>query len=134
MKAIKRMLTGLMLMLTAILAAVGDGSRGSWMGGAGFVLLLMALAMFVLGLFTKEENKSLCTADGGHGAPAAALFLQQLYPLAPVGHVALNERVERGGVVVVADVRELVDDDIVDGFARILHQPPGKADAVFAAA
>ena len=56
MKAIKRMLTGLMLMLTAILAAVGDGSRGSWMGGAGFVLLLMALAMFVLGLFTKEEK------------------------------------------------------------------------------
>lgn len=56
MKAIKRMLTGLMLMLTAILAAVGDGSRGSWMGGAGFVLLLMALAVFVLGLFTKEEK------------------------------------------------------------------------------
>ena len=56
MKAIKRMLTGLMLMLTAILAAVGDGSRGSWMGGAGVVLLLMALAMFVLGLFTKEEK------------------------------------------------------------------------------
>ena len=56
MKAIKRMLTGLMLMLTAILAAVGDGSRGSWMGGAGFVLLLMVLAMFVLGLFTKEEK------------------------------------------------------------------------------
>ena len=56
MKAIKRMLTGLMLMLTAILAAVGDGSRGSWMGGAGFVLLLMALDMFVLGLFTKEEK------------------------------------------------------------------------------
>ena len=56
MKAIKRMLTGLMLMLTAILAAVGDGSRGSWMGGAGGVLLLMALAMFVLGLFTKEEK------------------------------------------------------------------------------
>lgn len=56
MKAIKRMLTGLMLMLTAILAAVGDGRRGSWMGGAGFVLLLMALAMFVLGLFTKEEK------------------------------------------------------------------------------
>ena len=56
MKAIKRMLTGLMLMLTAILAAVGDGSRGSWMGGAGFVLLLMALAMFVLGLFTKEKK------------------------------------------------------------------------------
>ena len=56
MKAIKRMLTGLMLMLTAILAAVGDGSRGSWMGGAGFVLLLMALAMFVLGLFTKEDK------------------------------------------------------------------------------
>ena len=56
MKAIKRMLTGLMLMLTAILAAVWDGSRGSWMGGAGFVLLLMALAMFVLGLFTKEEK------------------------------------------------------------------------------
>ena len=62
MKAIKRMLTGLMLMLmlmlmlTAILAAVGDGSWGSWMGGAGFVLLLMALAMFVLGLFTKEEK------------------------------------------------------------------------------
>lgn len=56
MKAIKRMLTGLMLMLTAILAAVGDWSRGSWMGGAGVVLLLMALAMFVLGLFTKEEK------------------------------------------------------------------------------
>ena len=56
MKAIKRMLTGLMLMLTAILAAVGAWSRGSWMGGAGVVLLLMALAMFVLGLFTKEEK------------------------------------------------------------------------------
>ena len=30
----------------------------------------------------------------------------------------------------VADVRELVDDDIVDGLERILHQKPGKAKAV----
>jgi len=29
MKAIKRMLTGIMLMLTAILAAVGDGNRST---------------------------------------------------------------------------------------------------------
>ena len=34
-------------------------------------------------------------------------------------------------MVVVTDVRELVDDDIVNGLGWVLHQPPGKAKAVF---
>ena len=56
MKAIKRMLTGIMLMLMAISFAVGNGDRGTWLGGAGFILLPIAVAVFVVGLFTEEEK------------------------------------------------------------------------------
>ena len=62
------------------------------------------------------------------------LFFQQLHARFPVGEILRDQRVEGGGVVVVADVRKLMDDDIVDGLGRIEHKPPGKADAVFAAA
>lgn len=57
-KAIKRMLTGimLMLMLMAISFAVGNGDRGTWLGGAAFILLPIAVAVFVVGLFTEEEK------------------------------------------------------------------------------
>lgn len=57
MKAIKRMLTGIMLMLTAILAAVGDGNRSTWLGGAAFILLLIAVVVFAVGFFTEEEKR-----------------------------------------------------------------------------
>ena len=53
-KAIKRMLTGIMLM--AISFAVGNGDRGTWLGGAAFILLPIAVAVFVVGLFTEEEK------------------------------------------------------------------------------
>ena len=76
----------------------------------------------------------MCTADGGHGAPAAALFFQQLHARFPVGEILRDQRVESGGVVMVANMRKLVDDDIVDGLGRIEHEPPGKANAVFTAA
>ena len=56
MKAIKRMLTGIMLMLMAISFAVGNGDRGTWLGGAAFILLPIAVAVFVVGLFTEEEK------------------------------------------------------------------------------
>lgn len=55
-KAIKRMLTGIMLMLMAISFAVGNGDRGTWLGGAAFILLPIAVAVFVVGLFTEEEK------------------------------------------------------------------------------
>ena len=55
-KAIKRMLTGIMLMLMAISFAVGNGDRGTWLGGAAFILLPIAVAVFVGGLFTEEEK------------------------------------------------------------------------------
>ena len=55
-KAIKRMLTGIMLMLMAISFAVGTGDRGTWLGGAAFILLPIAVAVFVVGLFTEEEK------------------------------------------------------------------------------
>ena len=56
MKAIKRMLTGIMLMLMAISFAVGNGDRGTWLGGTAFILLPIAVAVFVVGLFTEEEK------------------------------------------------------------------------------
>ena len=55
-KAIKRMLTGIMLMLMAISFAVGNGDRGTWLGGTAFILLPIAVAVFVVGLFTEEEK------------------------------------------------------------------------------
>ena len=56
MKAIKRMLTGIMLMLMAIIFAVGNGDRGTWLGGAAFILLPIAVAVFAVGFFTEEER------------------------------------------------------------------------------
>lgn len=56
MKAIKRMLTGIMLMLMAILLAVGNGDRGTWLGGAAFILFPIAIAVFAVGFFTQEEK------------------------------------------------------------------------------
>ena len=56
MKAIKRMLTGIMLMLMAILFAVGNGDRGTWLGGAAFILLLIAVVVFAVGFFTEKER------------------------------------------------------------------------------
>ena len=55
-KAIKRMLTGIMLMLMAISFAVGNGDRGTWLGGAAFILLPIAVAVFLVVLFTEEEK------------------------------------------------------------------------------
>ena len=37
-----------------------------------------------------------------------------------VGQVPADEGMECGGVVFVLDVGELVDDDVVDGFGRIV--------------
>ena len=56
MKAIKRMLTGIMLMLMAILLAVGNGDRGTWLGVAAFAFLAIALVVFAVGFFTEEEK------------------------------------------------------------------------------
>ena len=54
MKSTKVMLSAVMLMLLGIFAALVDMGRNTWLGGASLILVLLAIIVFVIGLFTKK--------------------------------------------------------------------------------
>ena len=59
---------------------------------------------------------------------------QQLHALAVVRQDAAEQGVEARAVVVMRDMAELMHHHEVNGLVGVLHEPPGKANAVFAAA
>ena len=50
----KVMLSAVMLMLLGIFVALVDMGRNTWLGGASLILVLVAIIVFVIGLFTKK--------------------------------------------------------------------------------
>ena len=52
----------------------------------------------------------------------------------PVGQIGFHLAVEGGGVVVVANVRQLMDHHVFNGGLGIGHQVEGEAETVFAGA
>lgn len=54
MKSTKVMLSAVMLMLLAIFLAFADIGRNTWLGGASLILVLLAIIVFVVGLFIKK--------------------------------------------------------------------------------
>lgn len=53
MKSTKLMLSGIMLMLIAIVFAIADLGRNSALSGAAIIIFLIALAVFIVGLILK---------------------------------------------------------------------------------
>lgn len=53
MKSTKLMLSGIMLMLVAIIFAIADLGRNSALSGAAIIIFFIALAVFVTGLISK---------------------------------------------------------------------------------
>lgn len=53
MKSTKLMLSGIMLMLVAIIFAIADLGRNSALSGAAIIIFFIALAVFVAGLISK---------------------------------------------------------------------------------
>ena len=60
-------------------------------------------------------------------------LLQQGLTLSEIGQNALYKRIEGGTVVMVADVRKLVNNDIINCLFGVHHDAIRKAKAVFAA-
>ncbi len=54
MKSTKIMLSGIMLMLISFCAFIIDNGTNSWVAGASIILMLLAIIVFVVGLFTKN--------------------------------------------------------------------------------
>lgn len=54
MKSTKLMMSGIMLMLLCIFAAIADTGRNSWLAGASVILLFLAIAIFIIGLIFKN--------------------------------------------------------------------------------
>lgn len=54
MKSTKVMLSAVMLMLLAIFTAFIDIGRNTWLGGATLILVLLAIIVFVVGLFINK--------------------------------------------------------------------------------
>ena len=61
-------------------------------------------------------------------------FFQEFLSLTVVRHEALHFCPECGGVVMVADMRKLVYNDIVNGCVRVEHKAARKADGILAGA
>ena len=47
-------MSGVMLMLLAIFAALVDMGRNSWLGGASLILVITAVIVFVVGIVTHK--------------------------------------------------------------------------------
>ena len=58
---------------------------------------------------------------------------QQLHALAVIRQDTAEQGVEARAVVVMRDMAELMHHHEVNGLVGVLHEPPGKANAVFAA-
>ena len=54
MKSTKLMMSGIMLMLLCIFAAIADTGRNAWLAGASVILLFLAIAIFIIGLIFKN--------------------------------------------------------------------------------
>lgn len=75
-----------------------------------------------------------CPCQAGPNAPALCSRPQQGAAGFPVRQIARDERVKLRAVVHIAQVRQLMHDDVVDRLRRVLHQPPRKADVPLRAA
>ena len=62
------------------------------------------------------------------------VIFQEFLSLTVVRHEALHFCPECGGVVMVADMRKLVYNDIVDGCVGVEHKAARKADGILAGA
>lgn len=54
MKSVKVMLSAVMLMLSAIFVAFVDIGRNTWLSGASLILVLLAIIVFIVGLFINK--------------------------------------------------------------------------------
>ncbi len=54
MKSTKTMLSAIMLMLVAVFSAFIDMGRNTWLSGASLIIALLAIIIFVVGLFTNK--------------------------------------------------------------------------------
>ena len=54
MKSVKVMLSAVMLMLSAIFVAFVDIGRNTWLSGASLILVLLAILVFIVGLFINK--------------------------------------------------------------------------------
>ena len=54
MKSAKVMLSAVMLMLLAIFVAFVDIGRNTWLSGASLILVLLAIIVFIVGLFINK--------------------------------------------------------------------------------
>ena len=54
MKSVKVMLSAVMLMLLSIFLVFVDTGRNSWLGGVSLILVVLAIIIFLIGVFIKD--------------------------------------------------------------------------------